>query len=137
MTKKDSICNKISSSKKYLSYLEELAKFSTEEISKSFQIRGAVERYIYLLAQSTIDLAEMFISYKDYRKPLTMADCFHVLNENKIINENLTINLSKMVGMRNILAHAYEKVDDSYLIKILNDGKADIEEFISLIESQL
>lgn len=49
--------NKISSTRKYLSILERYEKYSKEEIENNIDIRGAVERYIYLVVQSTIDLA--------------------------------------------------------------------------------
>jgi uncharacterized protein YutE (UPF0331/DUF86 family) len=59
MTSFNLIENKISSTRKYLSILERYEKYSKEEVENNIDIRGAVERYLYLVVQSTIDLAEV------------------------------------------------------------------------------
>ena len=84
MTNLSVIENKISSIKKYLKITERYKKHSREEIENNIDIKGAVERYLYLAAQATIDLAEAVIAYKNFRKPTTMSEAFHILEENKI-----------------------------------------------------
>jgi uncharacterized protein YutE (UPF0331/DUF86 family) len=54
--------NKISKVSKYLKILENYKKYTPEEIEKNLDIRGAVERYLYLVVQSAIDLAQAIIS---------------------------------------------------------------------------
>ena len=57
--------NKISSIQKYLKILERYKNYSREELENNIDIRGAVERYLYLVSQATIDLAEAVIAYKN------------------------------------------------------------------------
>jgi uncharacterized protein YutE (UPF0331/DUF86 family) len=85
MTSFNVIENKISSTRKYISILTRYEKCSKEEIETNVDIRGAVERYLYLAVQSMIDLAESMIAYKRLRKPTTMAESFYVLHEVGII----------------------------------------------------
>ena len=85
MTSYNVIENKVSSTRKYLSILERYEKYSKEEIENNLDIRGAIERYLYLAVQSTIDLAESMIAFKKLRKPTTMAESFHILHEAGII----------------------------------------------------
>ena len=130
MTNLNIIENKISSVRKYLKILERYKKYSQDEIEKDLDIRGAVERYLYLVIQSTIDLAEAVISHKNLRKPATMSEAFYILNEENFINEQLTDKLAKMVGFRNIMAHDYEKINYGIVYEALQNRLQDITEFI-------
>ena len=98
MTNLSTIENKISSIKKHLKILSRYKKYSKDEIEDNLDIRGAVERYLYLAVQATIDLADAIISYKNYRKPTTMSESFHILEEEHIIPNQLKDNLVKIEG---------------------------------------
>lgn len=134
MTNLAVIENKISSVRKYLKILERYKKYSKKEIEENLDIKGAVERYLYLVTQATIDLSEAVISYKNFRKPSTMGEAFYILNEEKIISDNLTKKLIGMVGFRNIVAHDYEKINYDILYEILQSRLKDIEEFLRKIQ---
>jgi len=126
--------NKISSIRKYLKILEGYKKYSRKEIEENIDIKGAVERYLYLVTQATIDLAEALISFKNFRKPTTLGENFYILNEEKIIPRDLTQKLVKMVGFRNIMAHDYEKLDYDIVYDVLQNRLADIEEFLRIVK---
>ncbi|MFH1900392.1 MAG: DUF86 domain-containing protein [Patescibacteria group bacterium] len=132
MTNLNVIENKISSVRKYLDILEKYKKYSREEIEDSVDIKGAVERYLYLAIQATIDLGEALISYKKLRKPSTMGEIFYILNEKEIISKDLTEKMIKMTGFRNIIAHDYGKIDYDILYNILTKNLSDIEEFLNI-----
>ncbi len=125
--------NKKSSILKYLKILQRYKGYSAKEIEDNIDIKGAVERYLYLAIQSTIDLAEAIIAYKDFRKPITMTEAFYILNEEKIISDSLTKKLAKMVGFRNIVAHDYEEIDYDIVFDILQNKLKDIERFLNEI----
>lgn len=129
--------NKISSVRKYLKILQRYKGYKKEEIEGNIDIRGAVERYLYLAVQSAIDLAEAVIAYKGFRKPTTMSEAFDILNEERLIPAKLTNELVKMVGFRNILTHDYEKLDYKIVYNVLQNGRKDIESFLKRIEERL
>jgi uncharacterized protein YutE (UPF0331/DUF86 family) len=129
--------NKISSAKKYLKILQRYGGYKKEDIEGNIDIRGAVERYLYLAIQTTIDLAEAVIAYKGLRKPTTMSEAFDILNEERIISAKLTNELVKMVGFRNIITHDYEKIDYEVVCTVLQKGRRDIESFLKRIEEKL
>ncbi|OGC48021.1 MAG: hypothetical protein A3A94_00120 [Candidatus Portnoybacteria bacterium RIFCSPLOWO2_01_FULL_43_11] len=131
MTKLAVIENKISAVKKYLKILDGYKKHSRKEIENDLNIRGAVERYLYLAAQATIDLAESLIAYKNFRKPTTMSEAFYILNEEKIIPAELTAKMVGLVGFRNIVAHDYEKIDYDIVYDILQNRLEDIKKFLT------
>jgi uncharacterized protein YutE (UPF0331/DUF86 family) len=137
MTNFDVIENKISAAQKYLKILEGYKRYSQAEIEKNIDIRGAVERYLYLALQAAIDLAEAVISFKNFRKPTTMAESFTILSEEGIISEEFAQQLVKMVGFRNIIAHDYEEINYDIVYDILHHRLKDIEKFIGIIKEKI
>ena len=135
MTNATVIENKISSTKKYLKILERYKDYSQSEIENDLDIRGAVERYLYLAVQSAIDLAEAIISDKNFRKPSTMGETFHILNEENIIPDELMQEMVKMTGFRNIISHDYGEIDYAILYDILKNGIKDIKVFLKNVSA--
>lgn len=129
--------NKISSIKKHLKTLQRYKKCSKKEIENNIDIKGALERYLYLAIQSSIDLSEAIISYKEFRKPTTMSEAFYILNEENFISDKLTKELVKMVGFRNIIAHDYEKIDYDIVYDVLQNKIKDIESFLKNVSNKL
>ncbi len=133
MTNLSVIENKISSIKKYLKIIERYKKYTAEEIEKDLDIKGAVERYLYLVVQAAIDLAEAVVSYKGFRKPSTMSETFYILEEEGIIASEQMNIMVKIVGFRNILTHDYEEIDYKIVYDIIQNGIKDIASFIKKI----
>ena len=134
MTNLSVIENKISAIRQYLKLLESYKNYSRIEIEKDAQIRGALERYLYLVTQATIDLAEAIIAFKKFRKPTTLSESFHILNEEGLISDELTEKFIRMVGFRNTIAHDYQQVNYDIVFKVLHERLKDIEEFVKIAE---
>jgi uncharacterized protein YutE (UPF0331/DUF86 family) len=135
MTNLSVIENKISSVQKYLSILERYRAYSQKEIADDIDRRGAVERYLYLAVQATIDLAEAVIAFKNLRKPSTMSESFYILNEAGIVPPDLTEQMVKMTGFRNVIAHDYEKLNYDIVYDVLQNRLANIEKFLGAIKT--
>lgn len=134
MTNLNAIENKISIVKKYLKTISRYQKYSASQIAKNPDLKGAVERYLYLAVQAAIDLAEMVVAAKKLRKPSSMSENFEILGEERIIKPALKEKLVKMVGFRNIIAHDYEEVDQDIVYDILQNRLKDIVDFVKIIE---
>jgi len=137
MTNSIIVENRISTIKKYLKILERYKNYSIEEIKENIDLRGAIERYLYLAVQSTIDLAETVIAQKRFRKPTTLRENFDILQEENIIPIKLTEDLIKMVGFRNIITHSYEKVNYDIVYDILQNRLENIFEFLEIIKEKI
>lgn len=137
MTSFDVIENKISSIKKYLNILERYKKYSKKELEENVDIRGAVERYLYLAVQSAIELAESVVAFKNIRKPSTLSESFYILEEEKIISKELLGKMIKMTGFRNVIAHDYERMNYDIVYDVLQKGVTDISQFITEISGAL
>lgn len=64
-----------------------------------------------------------------------MSESFSILEEESLINKDLSDNLIKMVGFRNIIVHDYEKINYDILYNVLTNRLKDIEEFLELIKN--
>jgi len=129
--------NKISAVRKYLKILENYQDHSQQEIEESIHLRGAVERYLYLVIQATIDLASSYVTYKDLRKPTTMRESFEILAEEDIISDELTQNLTQMVGFRNIISHDYGELDYDIVYDTLQNELKNIKDFVTIVKGQI
>lgn len=130
MTNLNSIENQISVIKKYLKLLAYYREIDQKKISRDPHLKGGLERYLYLVTQSTIDLAESMISFKGFRKPTTLVEPFEILLEEGVIESKLAEKLIKMVGFRNIIAHNYTELNYEIVFDVLNHRLKDIEEFL-------
>lgn len=129
--------NKVSAIREYVKILEPYKQYSRIDVEKDNQIRGALERYLYLAAQATIDLAEAVIAFKKFRKPTTLSENFHILQEQDVISGELAEKLVSMVGFRNTIAHDYQKVNYDIVFDVLHNRLSDLEEFITAAKKNL
>lgn len=133
MTNHSVIENLINFIREQLEYLEKYKNYSREQIENTPDVRLALERLLYLAVQAAIDLAHAVVSYKKLRKPTTLREAFYILNENNIIDKELTDKLVGMVGFRNIITHGYTKVNYDLVYDIIHNRLEDIKEFIKII----
>jgi uncharacterized protein YutE (UPF0331/DUF86 family) len=129
--------SKISSIKKYLGILKRFKDLSKQEIEEDLTKKGALERYLYLATQASIDLAEAIIAYKEFRRPTTYSESFYILEEEEFLTKELSDKLVNMTKFRNIIAHDYENVDFSILYDAVQNRLGDIEEFIRETQDEL
>ena len=88
--------------------------------------------------QAVIDIACALVSRRNLGFPDSYADCFRVLRRHDILSEDLVDRLIRAVGMRNILVHGYQEVDDALVLDALNrlsDFRLFAEEIRSSVSS--
>ena len=128
---------KISHIQKYLKQLERYKQFSEQEVAFNPDRKGALERYLYLVVQATIDLGEAIIAFKNFRRPGTYAEVFYILKETNFLSQELSEKLVNMAKFRNVIAHDYEAVDFGIVYDALQNRLDDIEQFIRAVKQNL
>ena len=137
MTNINVLENQISEVKKYLTIVGRYAKLSRRAIEDDINLRGAAERYLYLVCQALIDLAESYIAFRNFRKPGSMSEIFYILEEEKVIAAKMREKMVNMVGFRNYLAHDYGKIDYEIVEDVLTNGLKDIQQFCRTIGGKI
>lgn len=78
-------------------------------------------------AQACIDLANHVIASEGWRVPADYGEAFTVLAEHDVIPEDLADRLRALAGLRNLLVHLYDEIDDDRVAREARSGIGDIE----------
>lgn len=84
-------------------------------------------------AQASIDLANHVIASEGWRVPRDYGDAFTVLAENAVIDGELADRFRALAGLRNLLVHLYDEVDDDRLARDIRAGLADLGALASAV----
>jgi len=93
---------------------------------KAWKDRDSVERNLQKVIEALIDIGKMVIAEKGLRAPGNSRETFEILMEHDMLPSELMPLIDKMVGMRNILVHSYDKVDDAVVYAVLTKHLTDI-----------
>ena len=121
------ILRKLSALEEYLKQIEEYRAISADQYAKDWKTQRVIERTLQMMVEICIDIAGHIISDKRYRVPISYADSFSVLAENKIVDNNLSQSLEKMAKFRNVVVHDYDRIDGEIVIGILRNN---IDDFL-------
>lgn len=85
----------------------------------------------------SIDIANYVISKYEFETPKISRESFEILCKHQIITEQISENLQKMVGFRNIAVHNYKKISLIILSEIILVNLKDFEIFCGQILNSL
>jgi uncharacterized protein YutE (UPF0331/DUF86 family) len=129
--------DKLSRLRRYLEYLRELKRASLETFSGDFRVRGSAERYLHLAIESVIDISGEIIASLQLPRPERYRDIPRVLAEAEIISKDLSDDIAKMIGFRNLLVHDYAVVNVTLEYRFLNERLPDLEAYMREIAKWL
>jgi uncharacterized protein YutE (UPF0331/DUF86 family) len=89
---------------------------------------------IYLCAEIVLDIADLIAIKKGYPKASTYSDSIFKLGDYAAIPANFAKKFVYIAGLRNFLAHDYQKSTVPEIEKFLQSGIKDINQFITHIE---
>jgi uncharacterized protein YutE (UPF0331/DUF86 family) len=99
--------------------------------------RNMVLHAMLISTQSAIDIATYIIAEKGLRKPSTYRETFEILEEQRIIPEELANDLSDLAGFRNILVHIYWELDMNVIHGILQNDLRVLVTFKKIVKELL
>lgn len=130
------INDKIKEIEKFLEQLKSITPPNLEEYKASIEKKAACERYVEKIVEAVTDLAFLKIKQKKLEIPEDDFDSFSILSDKGIIDKNLANKLKDAKGMRNIIAHQYNKVNDKLVYNsITGELENDVASFISKIKN--
>ena len=83
--------------------------------------------------EAVLDLAMYVVSSRKLGLPQNKREAFKILEENKIIDANMSKNMQGMVGFRNIAVHDYKEIDEDILKDVIENHLKDLIEFARII----
>ena len=125
---------KIERLKEEVFYLKNKKTDLLKKLKTSIEAKKIAERSIYLCSEIALDIADLVIIKKGYPKPSTYSDSIYKLGEHAIMPKAFAHKFVYIAGLRNFLAHDYQKSTVPELEKFLKSGIKDTEQFIKYIE---
>jgi uncharacterized protein YutE (UPF0331/DUF86 family) len=103
-----------------------------DKYRRSWKDKDSAERNLQKVIEAIIDLGKMLIADKKLREPSNNREVFQILEEEGLFPSELMPLIDKMIGMRNVLVHSYNRIDDSIIYGVLKKNLSDIKK-LSLI----
>lgn len=117
----------------YLAEIENIFKFSDEEIKKDFTKLHTAERLLQLIVDEMIDINQHFIKELDLKMPEDFQSTFYILGENKILPLEFAQKIAPVTGMRNRIVHRYEELDKNLFIEKFRKNIDDFKMYMKII----
>jgi uncharacterized protein YutE (UPF0331/DUF86 family) len=76
----------------------------------------------------------MLLAQKKLKEPSNNREVFLILQENQIFPSKLIPLVDKMIGMRNIIVHSYDRINDEIVHGVLKKNLRDIEKLTAILK---
>ena len=129
--------NKLQRLKEETKYLVDHKTDLLRTLKGSAETKKIVERSIYLCAEIVLDIADLLLIQKGYPKPASYSDSIYKLGYYGLISKEFARKFVYIAGLRNFLAHDYQKDTVAELELFLRRGLKDIGEFTRVVEASL
>lgn len=118
---------------RYLTALRQAVNCPQQEFVQDHIRTGAARYYLLVAIECCLDVGNHIIASDGLRSPKDYRDIFTVLQENNIVHGDFLATLHQMVGLRNILVHDYETIDDQRIYVIATTESGDFDRFVRSI----
>jgi uncharacterized protein YutE (UPF0331/DUF86 family) len=127
--------NKLQRLKEETKYLADNRTKLLRTLRTSIETKKIVERSVYLCAEIVLDIADLILINKGYPKPSSYSDSIYKLGDYGIITKEFAQRFVYIAGIRNFLAHDYQKNTVPELEKFLRYGIRDLKRFMKNVEA--
>jgi len=131
---RDLILTRFNKLDQILENLRELKEIEKETFLSNYKNYFSAQRALEISINICIDIGNHIVTLNNKEKPETFTDIIKILTKLKVINDELGIQLTKMVRFRNLLGHFYLEIDNTIIYSILQNN---LKDFVSFKESIL
>lgn len=96
---------------------------------QDFLKQDAIAMNLQRACELAIDIANHLIKIKKLGLPQDSRDSFELLQRTGLIDAPMMRNLQAMVGFRNVLVHAYRKLDLEVMVNVIENHTRDLLDF--------
>lgn len=126
------IINKYESIQKCIKRIEEEYEGNIQNLY-DYRKLDQIVLNIQRACEIAIDIAMYIISNRKLGVPQTKKEVFIKLEENNLISKDISTNMQKMVGFRNIAIHDYKQIDEEILADVIENHLIDLTNFAKQI----
>jgi uncharacterized protein YutE (UPF0331/DUF86 family) len=114
--------------------LRELAR--PELLDSDIREQRFVQHTLQLAIQAALDVGSHIVSEHRLGEPGSNRELFELLGRNRHLDGALVASLAAMAGMRNILVHGYQAIDNDIVRDVLANHLDDLLAFVAEIRLQ-
>ena len=129
MVDQNAIASRLSALNRYCERLAGFRQLSREEFLADEDVYQLAERYLHLVCESMLDIAQHVISDVGFRQPEDYKDTMEVLREEAILDDKLAARLKEWMGFRNVLVHLYLRIDHNRSYDAIQESLEDPRSF--------
>ncbi len=137
MSEKDKMCDKLHKLYTYYEELKTNSQITLEEYQTNTLYKRAIERTLQLIVECATDINNMLLKYYSKKGSTDYFNSFIDLAEEHIIPMDFALKIAPSTGLRNILVHEYEKIDDTIVYCSITSCLQYYLEYINLINNYL
>lgn len=134
MIDKELIKSKIGFILNYLEEIKPVRKMETLDILRDVKTLRFMERNFQLIVDTALDINSHVIAEENFGIPDSYENTFIILGERKVLPADFAAKISKAVGLRNLMVHKYEKVDNKKMIDDFKNGISQFEEYVVFLD---
>jgi uncharacterized protein YutE (UPF0331/DUF86 family) len=123
------VLRKLSELEEYQNQLREFKGLTVAQYRADWKTQRIVERTLQMMIETCLDVANHLVADRGFRVPVSYADVFKVLGENKVLGQGLCGRMEKMAKFRNVLVHQYERIDAEIIVDLLKKKLGDFDQF--------
>lgn len=136
MGNRELVCAKLDT---LVGYLEELKEYTQgltlEAYKRNGMTRRAIERTIQVIVECATDINNVLIKAEGGKVPSDYFSSFIELAELNIIPLDFALDIAPSTGLRKVLVHEYEKIDDARVYHSIERVFRYYTEYIRLIDT--
>ena len=137
MVDKDLVLTKAGNVKKHLGRVEKKAKTDLKTFLGDLDRQEIIAFNLEVAVQNCIDIAAHIIGAEGLGVPGSTAEMFYLLEENDYLSSEITEKMIKAVGLRNLIAHEYGKIDLKQIYEISQNDYKDLNTYLVAIFEKL
>lgn len=131
----DVVLNKAATIRRCLQRIHE--EFTDEALFRqNFTQQDSVILNLQRACEAAIDIANHLVRKYQLGVPQSSRDSFALLVQQQLIDNQLAINLQKMIGLRNIAVHDYQALNLDIVIHVIKHRLVDFEQFVTDIAAK-
>lgn len=131
------VISKLNKLKGYISELRDLVKLKDKEILEDPYKFHTAERLLQLIVDTMLDINQHFIRELNLKIGEDFQSTFYTLGENNILPNKFAQELAPVVGLRNLIVHRYEELNQDLFITNLKKNFSDFKNYIEFIKKYL
>ncbi|MCK9222989.1 MAG: DUF86 domain-containing protein [Limnochordia bacterium] len=138
MHNNEAICSKLEVLLEYYQELDGMTdEVSLEQYKKQIVLKRAIEREIQLIVECATDINNMILKHLGKGPPKDYFNSFIDLAEVGAIDVQFALEIAASTGLRNILVHEYQTIDDDIVYSAITAVKTQYLRYISEVSSYL